>query len=214
VPIVLSCGQDGALLPSCSRRFFQGDRPATEHHCLPAKAWPRLVRFSNRSRYFRDQPEGVDGITSPRLSSHARWLSTGRRCSAPIDAGGRRRLAVNGRSAGFQILGSPGPATPPGGGGAGPRPGPNSGSPMVSSIGAYKVRRRLGNRLRIIELGVVARDGIEPSTRGFSVRRSPRFGAGKPKTGNAFSSPRPNRPARPSPSRTGTPKSRPNPALS
>ena len=64
--------------------------------------------------------------------------------------------------------------------------------------------------MQIIELEVVARDGIEPSTRGFSVRRRPGFRASKPKTGDEFSRGRPNRPARPSPCRTGTPKFRPN----
>jgi len=63
------------------------------------------------------------------------------------------------------------------------------------------------NPLRIIELEVVARDGIEPSTRGFSVRRRARFGASKPKTGEEFSLRRPNRPGRPSLFRTGTGKS-------
>jgi hypothetical protein len=41
---------------------------------------------------------------------------------------------------------------------------------------------------------MVARDGIEPSTRGFSVARRGRFGAKKPKTGDEFSTGRPNRP--------------------
>ncbi|MGZ5431807.1 MAG: SDR family NAD(P)-dependent oxidoreductase [Thermoanaerobaculia bacterium] len=40
--------------------------------------------------------------------------------------------------------------------------------------------------MQIIELEVVARDGIEPSTRGFSVRRRARFGAGKPKNLDEF----------------------------
>jgi len=53
-----------------------------------------------------------------------------------------------------------------------------------------------------MELGVVARDGIEPSTRGFSIQRRARFGASKSKTGNGFPLDRPNRPARPSPYRT------------
>ena len=51
--------------------------------------------------------------------------------------------------------------------------------------------------MRFIALRVVARGGIEPPTRGFSVRRRARVGASKPKTGNAFSGGRPNRPARP-----------------
>jgi hypothetical protein len=58
-------------------------------------------------------------------------------------------------------------------------------------------------------LGVVARGGIEPPTRGFSVRRSPRFDASKPKTGKGFPARRPNRPARPSPCRTRTVEDRP-----
>ena len=49
---------------------------------------------------------------------------------------------------------------------------------------------------------MVAGDGIEPSTRGFSVRRRARFGARKPKIGDAFPPRRPNRPARPSLYRT------------
>ena len=50
----------------------------------------------------------------------------------------------------------------------------------------------------IKNLGVVAGDGIEPSTRGFSVRRSAQFGASKPKTAKKISTRRPNRPTRPS----------------
>jgi len=49
---------------------------------------------------------------------------------------------------------------------------------------------------------VVARGGIEPPTRGFSVRRRGRLGARKPKTGKGFLLGRPNRPARPNPYRT------------
>jgi hypothetical protein len=45
-------------------------------------------------------------------------------------------------------------------------------------------------------------DGIEQSTRGFSVRRRARFGATKPKNLDEFSRGRPNRPRRPSPCRT------------
>jgi len=52
-------------------------------------------------------------------------------------------------------------------------------------------------------LQVVARDGIEPSTRGFSVRRRARFDATKPKKRNALSPRRPNRSRRPSRLRTG-----------
>jgi len=54
---------------------------------------------------------------------------------------------------------------------------------------------------------VVARAGIEPSTRGFSRRRRARLGASKPKKRNEFSTSRPNRLARPSPYRTGAGKS-------
>jgi hypothetical protein len=46
--------------------------------------------------------------------------------------------------------------------------------------------------MRFMELGVVARVGIEPSTRGFSVQRRARFGASKPKTGKGFTLGRPN----------------------
>jgi hypothetical protein len=59
-----------------------------------------------------------------------------------------------------------------------------------------------GNRMQFKKLEVVARDGIEPSTRGFSRRRRAGFGASKPKTGDEFSRGRPNRPARPSLFRT------------
>jgi len=58
---------------------------------------------------------------------------------------------------------------------------------------------------------VVARVGIEPTTRGFSAQRRAQFGASKAKTGKGFPRRRPNRPARPSPYRTVTPKFRPNP---
>ena len=57
---------------------------------------------------------------------------------------------------------------------------------------------------------VVARDGIEPSTRGFSIQRRARFGASKPKTGNEFPRGRPNRPARPSLFRTPNGDGQPN----
>ena len=56
----------------------------------------------------------------------------------------------------------------------------------------------------IHQLEMVARDEIEPSTRGFSVRQRTRFGASKPKKRNAFSASRPNCPARPNPYRTET----------
>ena len=58
------------------------------------------------------------------------------------------------------------------------------------------------NPSEIIELKMVARDGIEPSTRGYSVARRAEFGTSKPKTGNGFSTGRPNRPRRPRPYRT------------
>src|SRR6186713_3333513 len=48
-----------------------------------------------------------------------------------------------------------------------------------------------------IDAGVVARGGIEPPTRGFSVRRRARFGASKPKSAKKFSARRPNRRDRP-----------------
>ena len=51
-------------------------------------------------------------------------------------------------------------------------------------------------------LEMVARDGIEPSTRGFSVARRAGFGVRKAKNRNEFSTGRPNRPRRPSPYRT------------
>ena len=60
------------------------------------------------------------------------------------------------------------------------------------------------NPKRIMELEVVAKVGIEPTTRGFSVRRRGRLGAGTAKTGKRFPLGRPNHPARPRPSRTGT----------
>ena len=72
------------------------------------------------------------------------------------------------------------------------------------------VRRSRRKPHGIQKLGVVARDGIEPSTRGFSVRRRARFGASKSKTGKGFPPVRPNRPSRPSPSRTGTVRTRLN----
>jgi len=65
--------------------------------------------------------------------------------------------------------------------------------------------------MRIKKLEVVARVGIEPSTRGFSVRLRAQFGASKPKTGKDFLPGGPNRRSRPSLSRTGTPEFRPNP---
>ena len=63
------------------------------------------------------------------------------------------------------------------------------------------------NPLQIIELEVVARDGIEPSTRGFSGQLTACFGGRKPKKRNAFFKRRPNLPPRPSPDRT--PRGRP-----
>jgi hypothetical protein len=58
------------------------------------------------------------------------------------------------------------------------------------------------NPCQIMELEVVARDGIEPSTRGFSVARRARFGAGKLKKRNGFSRRRRNSPRRPNLFRT------------
>src|SRR5688572_19286400 len=62
--------------------------------------------------------------------------------------------------------------------------------------------------MRFKKLGVVARGGIEPPTRGFSVRRRARLGAGKLKIRKSLPVGRPNRPARPSLSRTGMPLAR------
>ena len=56
---------------------------------------------------------------------------------------------------------------------------------------------------RDLKSGGGGQGGIEPPTRGFSVRRSARPGARKPKTRNKFLAGRPNRSARPSPCRTG-----------
>jgi len=77
-------------------------------------------------------------------------------------------------------------------------------SPRVSHRWPRIVRGRCPEPRQIMELEMVARDGIEPSTRGFSVRRRARFGASKPKSGDASPPRRPNRPTRPSLCRTGT----------
>ena len=61
-----------------------------------------------------------------------------------------------------------------------------------------------------MELGVVARVGIEPTTRGFSVQRRDQFGTSKPKTGDEFLRGRPNRPPRPSLFRTPNGDGQPN----
>jgi hypothetical protein len=60
---------------------------------------------------------------------------------------------------------------------------------------------KMDERLRFVaqllegeQMSDLARDGIEPSTRGFSVRRRDRFGAGKPKKLEDFPQCRPNRP--------------------
>jgi len=77
--------------------------------------------------------------------------------------------------------------------------------PIVRGPTIYGHERSAGdsrNPSQIMELEVVARDGIEPSTRGFSVRWRAEFGTSKLKTGNRFSTGRPNRPARPSLFRT------------
>ena len=55
----------------------------------------------------------------------------------------------------------------------------------------------------------MARGGIEPPTRGFSVRRRARFGLTNPKAGKGYLLGRPNLPTRPNLSRTGAPKSWP-----
>ncbi|RPH63963.1 MAG: hypothetical protein EHM89_02770 [Acidobacteria bacterium] len=43
-----------------------------------------------------------------------------------------------------------------------------------------------GNRMHFIEMGVVARSGIEQPTRGFSVRGRARFGLTNPKAVKGF----------------------------
>jgi hypothetical protein len=48
------------------------------------------------------------------------------------------------------------------------------------------------NPFQIIELEVVAKDGIEPSTREYSVQLRPQFGASKSKSLNESSQSRPN----------------------
>ena len=60
-------------------------------------------------------------------------------------------------------------------------------SPFRAKIAPDSPRVMRENPMSFMELGVVARGGIEPPTRGFSVRRRARFGASKPKTGNGFS---------------------------
>ena len=50
------------------------------------------------------------------------------------------------------------------------------------------------NRMQFNDLEVVARDGIESSTHGFSRQRRAEFGASKTKTGKGFLLVRPNRP--------------------
>ena len=109
------------------------------------------------------------------------------------------------------------------------RPGSrqSDGRPNSGEIGTRWPAGHDGNRMRFMELEVVSRDGpireanqdsaaarrvrigqcrsesIKPSTRGFSIRRRARLGASKPKTGKGFRRYGPNRPVRPSPSRTG-----------
>jgi len=56
--------------------------------------------------------------------------------------------------------------------------------------------------MKFMYLEVAARDGIEPSTRGFSRQLTSQFGASKPKKRDEFSRGGPNRPRRPSPYRT------------
>ena len=63
--------------------------------------------------------------------------------------------------------------------------------------GRHLAALEVANR-RSAKLEVVARDGIEPSTRGFSIQRTGRFGASKLKAGNALPRERPNCPPRPS----------------
>jgi hypothetical protein len=85
--------------------------------------------------------------------------------------------------------------------------GPVSDSPRVHHRCSRMVRGRCQKDVAIKYFGMVARDGIEPSTRGFSVQRRARFGATKPKKRKGVPEPRPNRPRRPSPCRT--PRRRP-----
>ena len=65
--------------------------------------------------------------------------------------------------------------------------------------------------MQINKLEVVARDGIEPSTRGFSIQRRGRFGASKPKKRDEFSAAptEPPSPTEPIPNPAGA--GRPNP---
>ena len=56
--------------------------------------------------------------------------------------------------------------------------------------------------MQFMSLEVVARDGIEPSTRGFSIQRRAQFGASKTKNRKGFQRGRPNRPAGPNAYRT------------
>jgi len=74
--------------------------------------------------------------------------------------------------------------------------GPPTHFPIVAgqpSMGTDGPRAVPGTRCESWGLGMVARDGIEPTTRGFSVARRARFGAGKAKKRNEFSRHRPNR---------------------
>jgi hypothetical protein len=125
---------------------------------------------------------------------------------APRGHSGQRRACVDPRRAAprgspeFQL-----PRSPP----APPRTranGPISDSPMVGpfppAAATDSPRVMPENPLRFKKLELVARGGIEPPTRGFSVRRRARFGASKPRTENAFLRSRPNRPSRPTPCRT------------
>ena len=68
-----------------------------------------------------------------------------------------------------------------------PETHPIPGSPMVPAIGARWPPRRGELGMRIKDLGVVARVGIEPTTRGFSVRGRGGTLARKPKKSAASS---------------------------
>ena len=78
----------------------------------------------------------------------------------------------------------------------------SDGRPIFRPRGRRRSAGDAGNPLRFKKVRVVARGGIEPPTRGFSVRRRARLGASKSKTLKGFLAGRPNCPARPTPCRT------------
>jgi hypothetical protein len=85
-------------------------------------------------------------------------------------------------------------------------------SPMVPTDATRWPPCRGQGGMGISKFEVVARDGIEPSTRGFSVQGRAPLGARRPKTGKGFSRTRPNRPPRPSPFRARPTELRTEPA--